>query len=315
MKKNNLRIIVILFLWFCLTSVHAQNTETFPILKGEYLDQTPPGDKPVVFAPGIISVDSTIEHGSPAFSPDGNEVFWQSNYRQLGKDTQIYGMTMRRIDGQWTKPEVSPYYSQMVFSLDGKRLHFIPSESNNMEGVHFVEKQKEGWGKPVKLDLIPRFPELKYAYSLSFTNDGTVYFFGHAEGLGTRNGFAIYRAELIDGVYAKPELLPSSINMGENVLNWTPFIAPDESYLIFSSNRLGQQDLYISFRVDDGSWTDPQNLGEPFNTGRGERFPTLSPDGKYLFFSRWFEGENEDVMWVNADFIHKLKEETLSEKN
>ncbi len=284
-------------------------TLKFTNLKGDYLGQTPPGDVPVVFAPGIISVDSTIEHGSPTFSPDGNEVFWQSNYRQQGKETQIFGMTMRRINGQWTKLEVSPYYSQMVFSLDGKRLYFIPSSDTGMEGVHFVEKNSKGWGKPIMLDLIPRFPDLKYAYSLSFTSDGTVYFFGHAEGLGTRNGFAIYRSELIDEVYAEPELLPSSINMGENVLNWTPFIDPDESYLIFSSNRQGQQDLYISFRKSDGSWSEPKNLGTPFNTIRGERFPTLSPDGKYLFFSRWFERGNEDVMWVSTAFIDKMKEE------
>ena len=44
---------------------------TPPGLNGEYLGQSPPGDVPVVFAPGIISVDSTIEHGSPAFSHDG----------------------------------------------------------------------------------------------------------------------------------------------------------------------------------------------------------------------------------------------------
>lgn len=43
-----------------------------------------------------------------------------------------------------------------------------------------------------------------------------------------------------------------------------PFIAPDESCLIFSSNRpggYGSNDLYISFRNDNDTWTAPRNMG------------------------------------------------------
>ncbi|MDO9511220.1 MAG: hypothetical protein Q7J34_05645 [Bacteroidales bacterium] len=73
-------------------------------MKGDYLGQTHPGDTPVVFALGIISVDSTIEHGAPTFSPDGNTVFWQSNLRHQDKETEIFLKTMHRKIGQWTAP-------------------------------------------------------------------------------------------------------------------------------------------------------------------------------------------------------------------
>nr|NQU89654.1 PD40 domain-containing protein [Bacteroidota bacterium] len=287
----------------------------FSNLRGDYFGQAPPGEMPVVFAPGTISTDTTIEHGSPTFSPDGNEVFWQSNLRHQEKETEILCMTMRQIDGRWTKPETSPFGGMPAFSLDGKRLYFLP-QGKEKDIPHFVEKQRNGWVEPKPVGIIDNSSEPKNAYALSFTRNGTVYFFGQAEDLGTMNNFGIYRAEFIDGEYAKAELLPQSINAIDGVLNWTPFIAPDESYLLFSSNRLNaQQDIFISFRRSDGTWTEAYNLGETINTNRGERFPTLSPDGKYLFFTRWVKQGNEDVMWVSAKIIDEVKKDAFNPAN
>jgi Tol biopolymer transport system component len=130
---------------------------------------------------------------------------------------------------------------------------------------------------------------------------------------GPKNNYGIYRSEFINGEYLKPEPLPSSINMANRILNWTPFIAADESYLLFSSNRRSPNteagDLYVCFRRADGNWTNPISLGEPYNTDRQERFPAVSPDGKYLFFTRWILGYNQDVFWVSAKIIDRLREE------
>jgi Tol biopolymer transport system component len=127
---------------------------------------------------------------------------------------------------------------------------------------------------------------------------------------GPYNSIGIYRAEFINGEYAKPEPLPRSINK-EDFLNWTPFIAPDESYLLFSSNRHNPEkdagDLYISYRSSDGSWSEPLNIGAPVNTIDQERFPMLSPDGKYLFFTRPTAEYHQDVFWVSAKTIKHLK--------
>ena len=313
MKNNYLILSVIFMLTACLTGVQAQNTKVFPVLKGDYLGQTPPGDVPVIFAPGIISADSTIEHGYPTFSPDGNTVYWQSNLRHKEKETEIFLKVMRRVDGQWTKPESSPYGGMPAFSPNGNKLYFISDDTEKEKGLYFVEKQGENWSDPQSLNLISRFPELKYMYGPSVTNNGTLYFFGHAEGLGSRNDFAIYRTEFINGAYEKPELLPSSINATENVLNWMPCIAPDESYLLFSSNRLKQQDLFISFRLSDGTWTEAYSLGKTINTSTGERFPAVSPDGKYLFFTRWVARGNEDIMWVSAEIINEIKTQVFAD--
>lgn len=297
-------------------SMSAQTSKPSPVLKGDYLGQTPPGDTPVVFAPGIISTLNSVEHGFPSFSPDGDEVFWQTNrFLDGGEKRTVLGMSMRRIHGEWTAPRISPYDGGPVVSPDGKRLYFLPVGAEKLgdkNGPYYVEKTGQGWSEPKCLGLLARFPELKYIYNQSIALNGTLYFIGHAPGLESKNKFGIYRAKLIHGEYAKPELLPSRIN-APGALNWTPFIAPDESYLLFSSDRINaQQGLFLSFRQPDGSWTEAVSLGAAINTRWGARFPAVSPDGKYLFFTRWVSDEDEDVFWVSSGIINRLKANIVS---
>ena len=299
-------------LWLLLLGfngfIHAQE---FPVLKGDYFGQTPPGDTPMIFAPGIVSGDDQ-EHGVPAFSPDGNEVFWVSN-RPPGSENKewlSFGKTMRRVGDKWTAPESSPF-GGAVFSPDGKRLYMGSEEEG--QDVTYAEKQDTCWSEPKPIGLISRFPELKFAYFPSIARNGTLYFMGYAEGRWINLG--IYRSEFINGEYTKPELLPSSINSPGNVRNWVPYISPDESYLIFCSTRglpsSDQGDLFISFRNPYGSWTEPANMGSPINTNKMERFSCLSPDGKYLFFTRDFTNNYEDIFWVSAKVIDDIRKEVF----
>lgn len=320
LKDYKMKRIVLLFLVgiICISysqsekAIQESSSQKFTDLKGDYLGQTPPGDVPVIFASGIISVDSTIEHWAPTFSPDGNEVFWWTIRKVIKDNTNEwydFHKTMRRIGDKWTAPEKSPYDLAPVFSPDGKRLYFGSKKEG--DNPYFVEKLENIWSKPNYIDIITRFPELRYVYFQSISCNGTLYFLGYLEGAELNLG--IYRTEFVNGKYAKPELLPPSINTLDDIRNWTPFIASDESYLLFCSNRglpeseshLG--DLYVSFRQPDGSWMDPVSLGEQINSKGLERFPGVSPDGKYLFFTRQPLGGSEDVYWVSADIINEIK--------
>ena len=298
----------------CSIFAHAQQNNS-DSQTGDYFGLKAPLTTPEVFAPGIISVDTTIEHGYPAFSPDLKDVFWQSNYRIDGKETQIYCYHMQQENGVWRGPEIIPDASGPAFAVDGNRVFYNSNAENGT--IRSILKQGNSWDEPEILGLISQFPELKYAYNLSFTDDGTLYFLGYAEGLGSMNDFGIFRSVLMEGIYQKPELLPEPVNIGDGTLNWTPFIAPDESYLLFSSSRQTSErdmgDIFICFRKSDGSWSKAYNLGKEINSERQERFPAVSPDGKYLFFTRWTERGNEDVMWVKSTVIDELgKEEALA---
>ena len=289
--------------------------QQFTDLYGDYLGQTPPDDTPVVFSRGIVSGDYQ-EHGAPAFSPDGNEVFWQTNQRPKSENEKWlnFPKMMRRIGNRWTAPEASPYGDGAVFSPDGKRLYFGSKEKG--KDPYYIEKQGDRWGEPQYIGLVSRFPELQFAYFPTIASNGTIYFMGYLNGQWADIG--IYRAEFVNGAYAKPELLPSSINTGDGNRNWTPFIAPNERYLLFCSTRglpaYDQGDLYISFRHPDGSWSDPISLGASVNTNQLERFPAVSPDGKYLFFTRDTPDHDEDVLWVSAKIIDCLREKSLERK-
>ena len=85
---------------------------------------------------------------------------------------------------------------------------------------------------------------------------------------------------------------------------------PDESYYIFSSKRNDSKsinDLDISFKQETGDWINPLNLGSKINNGFHVRFPYVSPDGKYLFFTRDNGINRDDLFWIDAKVIMEIK--------
>jgi Tol biopolymer transport system component len=110
--------------------------------------------------------------------------------------------------------------------------------------------------------------------------------------------------------HGSPERLPSTVNTSSR--EGQPFIAPDERYLIFSSNGypdgVGDYDLYISVRDADDSWSRAINLGEGVNSPYQELCPVVSRDGQHLFFLS-SRGGSHSVYWVDATSIEPLKEQ------
>ncbi len=286
----------------------------------DYPGQKPPGMTARIFAPGIVS-SNLSEHSSPTFSPDGKLVLWTV----MDKSYRGYLLEMEFENGSWSKPR-RPSFSDSTadhyypsFSIDGKKLFFssrrkVPAGYGEGKDIRIweVEKKAEGWGTPKPFDTIISKGQ-DFAHSI--TKNGTLYF---SSSLGGGTGFNIRKAEKAGGRYLKPELLPFSINSVD--YEEGPFIAPDESYLIFESQRPeginGSLDLYISFRNKDGRWGMPINMGTKINSGAGERFARVSPDGKYLFFgsTRNMSADNwgMDIYWIDASVIDELKNDEIS---
>jgi Tol biopolymer transport system component len=87
-----------------------------------------------------------------------------------------------------------------------------------------------------------------------------------------------------------------------------PCIAPDESFIVFDSERSDDPenaDLFVCFRNDDGTWSDAFDLGDDINTDTSEICAALSPDGKYLFYQ-----SRGDIYWVSTDIIGAVREKT-----
>lgn len=90
------------------------------------------------------------------------------------------------------------------------------------------------------------------------------------------------------------------------------FISPSQDYMLVDArNREDENkkdaDLYVYFKKKDGAWTKPFNLGSAVSSKFDETVATVSPDGKYLFFSRRTEGDLLDLYWVSTEVIEKLR--------
>jgi len=255
------------------------------------LTQAPPKAK--LFAEGVINTNAD-EYG-PAFMPDGKTLYFT---RRVNRRDSEFIYTSRLENGKWSTPELAPfsgrYFDKEPFvTPDGKRIFFAslrpvdgvePKNSRDFN-IWFVEKTATGWSEPKHVGPAVNSPA--YENYPSVAANGTLYFAGERE--GGKGGNDLYRARLVNGKYEQVERLD---DLNTPNVDADPYIAPDESYLIFCSNRsggFGSGDLYISFNRN-GKWTEPRNLGAAINTSEFEYTPLISPDGEWLFFSRgWGE--------------------------
>ena len=271
-------------------------------LRGPYLGQDPPGRTPEIFAPGFVSTDA--HEFSCSFMPDGAEFYFARRDPDLGIPLI---MVTRLVDGVWTEPTVVSFVqNRMSFeprvTPDGRRLFFTwgrpaPGQEGPPMSIWYVDRQGDGWSEPG--DVGPPLNPMKAMY-VSVTQEGTLYTSDVSEGPGRE---AIATARMTDGKYEDLVRLGPPINVGAQ--DMYPYIAPDESYLIFASRR-GAPDtlggLFISFRAPNGEWSDPQEI----DLGMPAGLPLISPDGEYLFFTAGERGRS-DIYWVEAGFVEELR--------
>ena len=295
----------------------------FPVLKGPYLGQKPPGMTPEVFAPGVISTDSVFEGGA-TFSSDALTLIYKRAFlSKSGKDQSLKEQIWitEQKNGKWVKPYRAPFDNistnwDFNFSRDGSKFYFTSRRPATLGGkeakpgnIWMVEKTVSGWIEPDLLGF-PINTVDSYSGFPSFVKNGIVYFHSKRdEGLGDTD---IYLARPLNGEYIKVENIGSPVN--SKYKDADPCISPDGKYLLFASNRPvdGKEiyDFYISFRNTDDLWTEPKSLGEKLGD---IELPSISSDGKYLFFAKpnGESLESTDIYWVDVKFLNKFKPDYL----
>ena len=292
-----------LFATILMSNVACQKSNK---LSGKYIGQKKPGLVPEKFMPNIVSTDK-IELCN-AFSPNGKEFYFT-----VWKNGQNTLMQMKQNGEYWIGPTVASFSGKFndvdpFVSSDGKRLYFSSnrplniSNSLNDSDLWYVEKTEDGnWGEPIHLKSISA--DGKDDYYTSISNNRTLYFSIFESHGGGGN---LYFSKFGNNEYSEPVLLEYPINTEYS--EHDPYIAADESYLIFTSNRpggFGKEDLYISFKNDLGEWNVPINMGNEINSEGYDFCPMLTPDGKFLFFTRNID-RNGDIYWVDAKVINNL---------
>ena len=303
MKRKEIAKAYIAFI-FILFGNCAQKDE-FPVLKGPYLGQKPPGMTPEVFAPGVVSTKENSEYGGH-LSPDGKEFYFTRHSPQ--NRGRIFFMKSK--SERWSNPRQVSFMNdypgvESCLSPDGHIFYYVwydEKEETFIHDFYTVERIEPGWGNPHRLTNTD-LGERRICPSVS--RNGTLYFSGNYDKPDNKD---IYLSHLINGIYEAPINLGLMVNSDSNEEH--VYVSPDESYIIFDSYRssgYGRADLYVSYRLNDGTWSEAQNLGTSVNSVHGDWYPSITPDGKYLMFARSIHGRNIDIYWVDAKIIEEFK--------
>lgn len=276
-----------------------------PFAKGPYLGQTAPGPIAQVFAPGLICDTRPYQwesHGH--FSADGNSFcFNRLRYVYITENTDRGWTTPRRV-------ETIPYHSYSVcLSPDANSIYVRCGPFSRLERrrtpnfkgfcLRRCMRTSEGWSLPEAIG-----PPFTFAHAgFSVAGDNSIYF-KYKFSFKKEGGFWV--APFLGGKWSQPRKIP--LEMGY-IRGCNPGIAPDGSFIVFYSvkpgARLGTEtNLYLTLRRSDGSWTKPTNLGPRINSRYYEHGARVSPDKKYLFFTRstgWnlrATCDTGDIYWV-----------------
>ena len=283
-----------------------ENKLKFSKIKGSYLGMKPPGDLPELFAPGIVSTKEYNDRDL-TISPDGKQLFFARTKTDNNDDYNYDIMYSEFINGIWSDPQIAWFSSkygevEVFFTSDGRELYFNSNRpaSGVGDAEHWetwvMKKNGNSWSKPKLLGA----PFNRVCHT-TFTQNGKMYY--------TREDIlALYMVSYKNGVFGQPQKLDTIINSTK--VQYNCLIAPDESYLVFTSplrrDGFGKGDLYISFRNIKNEWSEPINMGSEINSDGLESCPSISNDGKFLFFTSNKRGNN-DVYWVDIKILDKLK--------
>ena len=188
--------------------------------------------------------------------------------------------TIAPFSGHWL--DADPFFTE-----DGKRVYFLsrrPLTGEQPERgfrIWYVDRTSNGWGAPVALPPHINSGDMHYAAPV---RGGSIYIAGIRQ--DSNNQGDIYKVPFVNGEWQEPVNLGPVIN-APNIHDTTPYVAPDESFIIYGSTRpggIGGIDMFISFRTGD-TWSTPKLLPEPINSRVRDFCPIVSPDGQWLYFS------------------------------
>jgi hypothetical protein len=260
-----------------------------------YFGQTPPNDTPIAFAPGYVSGTGWVN--TLSFSSDGKKMIFtkwiNGSYPKL-----FYSEYSDNLG--WAQPVqidfTGKYEMEGIFTPFGNQMYFAAGDMSGgkwaPDDIWKVEKQSVGWTTPVKMN------EVNTSYYEFFATQAldTMIFFQRS----TNNADNIYYLMYGNSGFSTPIKMAEPVNSSKRS-SYHPCISPDGRFLIIELGDNSSNDLWVSFRKSNNSWSALKNLGNKINTSQFiEGKPTLSPNGQFLFFSR----QNNsicDIYWVRVD--------------
>lgn len=189
----------------------------------------------------------------------------------------------------------------------------LPNYLEMKNQMDFLASQLGNFRPIVKEKLPEPLNEFQLQYFPVLTADGEQILFTKRDGIGNHDKEDIYMAFVSpEGSWSAPQSIAQNINSPYN--EGTCTITADGNILIYTScdapDSEGSCDLYIAYKVN-GMWQRPKNMGKNVNSRSWDSQPSLSADGRILFFSSnrkggfggndiWYSIMQNDASWSEA---------------
>lgn len=203
--------------------------------------------------------------------------------------------------GAEVNSNMAEYFPSMP--IDGKQLVFTrKAEFFNEDFYQTDLDSNKSWTKSKPLAGKLNTPRSEGAMHIS--QDGEILVFTGCLRPDTYGSCDLYVSFKTENGWSEAENLGPTINSGQ----WDsqPCLSPDKKDLYFASRRLGGyggSDIYVSHLMDNGYWTNPENLGPKINSPEDEQCPFMHADNQTLFFtsSYWTGYGDEDIFYSKKE--------------
>jgi hypothetical protein len=262
------------------------------------MGQVPPGNTPKALP--LFVQQGFFAAERIAISNDGRDIYYteiKGYYPIRGESIKKYSFS----DGKWTGPfSLFEGYAPGL-SVTGDTMYFERKDLEKNSETYISVRRGKGWGDPKRI-----FAGLERAHYCQLAGNGNYYISTRS---GKGEGLNDWCRIIISGADTTAVSLGRPLNTSGENLDF--FVSRDESFMIVT-NRPG---LGISYRKDDGGWTNPRNFGPKIDFGLGSWGPYITEDNKYLFYSTGTKPDYSDVgvFWVRIDgIIDSLKHTNLN---
>ncbi|MBP7216303.1 MAG: PD40 domain-containing protein [Candidatus Omnitrophica bacterium] len=269
----------------------------------------------------VEEVNTTGWEDGPYISSDGKELYFayiNVNLLKLPKLVQIGPVrdthnictppcgTFPRADlfyatkdaqGKWQEARPHPlsqdYPIGGIVLANSDKAYFMKEEKDGFQTeICSADKVAGQWQKPQKIVALSSRYKDDDPY---VTPQGEDMFFWSNRPAALK-GNNIYYAKKTNGVWGEPVILPEPINSNANDMQ--PFLFGNTLY--FSSDREGKLTIYRS-ALENNTWSKPETV---ISSAHGVGEPTLTADGRFLYFVQIFVNKNGDI---NPDIMYVKK--------
>lgn len=240
---------------------------------------------------GVLYIDQKDQESAAEYFEAAWELDPSASHRlsytlaTLYKDLDRFDESLEKLQHFYTFKNVRPAQMEIAKKLE--------------QQIYFTEEAK---ANPVDITLERLSDNINTSnseYLPSFTADGkTLIYTSRA---GKQEDFYI---SSIDTSGFLPGVPLTDLNTDQN--EGAHCISPDGLYLFFTAchipGNIGGCDLYITTKKE-GAWIKPINMGPEVNSRNWDAQPSLTPDGKRLYFASERKGGlgKSDIWYVNFE--------------